>query len=69
MSKCVECCKNLDQQMVTALNCECLYCDKCYTDKVLAKCLKCGTWIKRTVTFFFRENDIPLWKARFTGVV
>ena len=67
MSCCVECHRALNEKMVTALNCECLYCDGCYQDKILAKCLKCNTWIKRTVTFFFRDNDIQLWKARFLG--
>lgn len=61
---CNFCEKPLNETMATALNCEHLYCNDCFATEILTRCLKCNQWIKKSVTFFYREGDIKLFNWR-----
>lgn len=62
---CSYCLKDLENSLVTKIECDHVFCIKCssvFCGVLKDTCPKCGDPVRRETIFFYRSNDVPLWR-------
>lgn len=63
---CSFCLSELENSLVTKIECGHTFCIKCssvFCGVLKDVCPKCGGTVKKSTIYFYRKNDIPLWKV------